>query len=210
MKYISVLLSFLVGIMLSQAALTSDTLPDPMANYTIEDITWTVNVNSDHDDLVTGTIEDVVNHLAIVDPEGFAVLNKSITDDIDVAPSGSSSVAFDKYNATGYLCEVYPGQANGTRVKYGIDYLRKVKGSPTKGPGPSACGRVSCSYEAAIWWCNNGPEDLTLDTYGRIADGAQDLVDSCSFYIKDSVYGDFNGIQFFEGNWTVIVRKNSC
>lgn len=107
-----------------------------MAGYTIEDITWTVNVDSDHDDIVTGTIEDVANHLAIVDPKGFAILNNSIADTIDVGSSGSSSVAFDMYNATNYLCNIYPGEAYSIRVKYGIEYLRKVKGSPTEGPGP--------------------------------------------------------------------------
>lgn len=37
----------------------------------------------------------------------------------------------------------------------GISYLRGVPGSPSNGPGPGNCGRVSCSYESAIWWCND-------------------------------------------------------
>jgi hypothetical protein len=37
----------------------------------------------------------------------------------------------------------------------GITYLREVPHKPAAGPGPGQCGRVSCSYKAAIWWCND-------------------------------------------------------
>lgn len=36
----------------------------------------------------------------------------------------------------------------------GINYLRSVPGQPANGPGPGNCGRVSCAYDSAIWWCN--------------------------------------------------------
>ncbi|KAG8424721.1 hypothetical protein J3458_001492 [Metarhizium acridum] len=41
------------------------------------------------------------------------------------------------------------------RIEEGIEYLRGLAGVPRNGPGPETCGRVSCSYQAAIWWCNN-------------------------------------------------------
>ncbi|KAI3395804.1 hypothetical protein diail_817, partial [Diaporthe ilicicola] len=202
MKYIIVLLSALMGIMLSHAALSSDTVADPMDNYTIEDIKWTVQISPDRNDTVTGTIQDVADHLAFFDPKAFDILNKSIADSVEARPFGAPGVAFDVVNGTGYLCNIYPSTANGTRVEDGIEYLRKVKGSPTNGPGPGACGRVSCSYNAAIWWCNDNDYALTLDNYGKIADGAQDLVDDCSFYLDDGTRGAFDGIRFFDPKWS--------
>lgn len=36
----------------------------------------------------------------------------------------------------------------------GIRYLRGVRGQPHEGPS-GKCGRVSCSWGAGIWWCND-------------------------------------------------------
>lgn len=51
---------------------------------------------------------------------------------------------------------------------------------------------------------------MVLDTYGRIADGAQDLITDCCFIQDDGDYGVFNGVQRFGGNWNVVVQKSSC
>lgn len=45
--------------------------------------------------------------------------------------------------------------AETSHIKEGIDYLSKVSGKPRSAPGPGKCTRVSCSYLAAIWWCND-------------------------------------------------------
>jgi hypothetical protein len=40
-------------------------------------------------------------------------------------------------------------------IEQGIKYLRGVPGQPSLSPAPKNCGRVSCAYECAIWWCND-------------------------------------------------------
>lgn len=67
----------------------------------------------------------------------------------------------DTNNETSHLhkrldvtCNNYD-QAISSRIKEGIRYLRGVNGKPSNGPGPGNCGRVSCSYNSAIWWCND-------------------------------------------------------
>ncbi|KAK1674640.1 hypothetical protein BDP55DRAFT_633074 [Colletotrichum godetiae] len=40
-------------------------------------------------------------------------------------------------------------------VAAGVTLLLRVPGQPQAGPGPESCGRVSCSYGTAIWFCNN-------------------------------------------------------
>ncbi|KAL4932531.1 uncharacterized protein BDV17DRAFT_254644 [Aspergillus undulatus] len=35
--------------------------------------------------------------------------------------------------------------------------------------GPGACGRVSCSYDAAIWWCNDVGFVRSLRCQGSVA-----------------------------------------
>lgn len=51
-----------------------------------------------------------------------------------------------------------------------------------------------------------------LDSYGRIADGAQDLITDCCFIQgeDDDKYGLFNGVQRFGGNWNVVVQRSKC
>lgn len=49
------------------------------------------------------------------------------------------------------------GMHNGAlsnRIKDGVDYLNKLKPEhPANMPG--GCGKVSCSWDSAIWWCNH-------------------------------------------------------
>ncbi|KAM5343431.1 hypothetical protein ACJ41O_011968 [Fusarium nematophilum] len=45
--------------------------------------------------------------------------------------------------------------ADSVAIKDGIIYLRKLKGRPINGAGLNASGRVSCSYNYAIYWCND-------------------------------------------------------
>jgi hypothetical protein len=55
-----------------------------------------------------------------------------------------------KYNCFGPY-----GLAKSIAINQGITYLRKVKGNPRASAGPSRCGRVSCSYNSGIYWCND-------------------------------------------------------
>lgn len=53
---------------------------------------------------------------------------------------------------------------------------------------------------------------MTLDSFGRIADGAQDLMNSCAFSQDDGHIGPFSGNQAFGrkdvNEWWTVVRKN--
>lgn len=85
----------------------------------------------------------MANHLAIVDPEGFAIVNKSIHEAINAPPPGRSAASYSAsdspgmYDPTDYTCNPFSGGfAEGLRIKYGVEYLRKVKGTPGASPGP--------------------------------------------------------------------------
>lgn len=58
------------------------------------------------------------------------------------------------YTPTKSYCDIF-SDAKCDAINNGISYLFKVVGSPSEGPGPGACARVSCSYKSAIWWCND-------------------------------------------------------
>lgn len=109
------------------------------------DLEWIVPISPDRNDTVIGTIQDVANHLAIVDPEGFAAINKSINEAVIAPSSGLSSVSYSsndvlpapgEYDPTDYTCNPFKDLVSGTRIKYGVEYLRKVAGTPGSSPGP--------------------------------------------------------------------------
>lgn len=101
-----------------------------------------IPISSYHNDTVVGTIQDVANHLAAVDPEGFLAINKSINEAVAASSLDHSTVSYSssdssgEYDPTDYSCNPFHDLVSGIRIKYGVEYLRKVKGTPGQGPGP--------------------------------------------------------------------------
>lgn len=76
-----------------------------------------------------------------------------------------SSRAPSDYTPINLDCWVNMNKYDRASVYYiwqGIDYLESVPGTPGNGPGPGNCGRVSCSYSSAIYWCNDVSSLSTL------------------------------------------------
>lgn len=107
----------------------------------------------------TGTAQDALTAMAAVDPSGAAAINGTINAAINSTASYQSYLAPPRaaYVATDRFCNSISGgsKAAYSRVQQGISYLGAIPGTPTNGPGPGSCGKVSCSYNAAIYWCND-------------------------------------------------------
>ncbi|PHH74360.1 hypothetical protein CDD80_3121 [Ophiocordyceps camponoti-rufipedis] len=95
------------------------------------------------------------------------------------------------------------------RVREGIGYLRRVRGQPNSQAGPSRCGRVSCAYNSAIWWCNDDRRPKALNSFAAIADGAQLLVKRCVEWMNPQPEA-FGGQAFHPTGWNVIIRQDNC
>ncbi|KAM6536093.1 Hypothetical protein NCS54_00473500 [Fusarium falciforme] len=91
-------------------------------------------------------------------------------------------------------------------IRKGIEYLRKVKGKPVNDPGK--CGRVSCSYNSGIYWCNTSSGKKTLNSFGSIADGAQAVHDKC--LDPDGQFCWVRGRASHTTNWNVLVTGQQC
>ncbi|KAI1082123.1 hypothetical protein F5B20DRAFT_47770 [Whalleya microplaca] len=71
-------------------------------------------------------------------------------------------------------------------IKNGIEYLSSLPDSvlcsnqPAPSPGQGSCGRISCSYNSAIWWCNDSPQTVEF-ACNLFAKYAQDIVDNCAY-----------------------------
>jgi hypothetical protein len=98
---------------------------------------------------LNGTVQDIYARLIEINPtydRDFAARVPQARSNDDEAPHLQKR--FD------IKCNNH-GSANLKLIKEGIAYLYGVRGKPTIGPGPGKCGRVSCSWSAAIWWCND-------------------------------------------------------
>lgn len=93
--------------------------------------------------------------MAVYDPAGAAAINASVQSNDTASNFELLTQPNEDYIATDRFCNIGGGRASSYRIKQGIEYLGTVPGSPGQGPGPGSCGRVSCSYGAAIYWCND-------------------------------------------------------
>ncbi|KAK0121884.1 hypothetical protein ONS95_010162 [Cadophora gregata] len=74
-------------------------------------------------------------------------------------------------------CDKFPSNwkdASAARIKEGITYLRNFNGICNT--GPKACVRISCSYNSAIFMCNDNDHRLDLSC-AYMASYAQDILD---------------------------------
>lgn len=130
-----------------------------MPGYTVQDLEWEVEVFPGEFHNFTGTVQDVHRQATQLNARWAETLLKR-------QPTEASNIhARGGHKPTGAWirtdCKPPFGWKPGrTRAALeGINYLEGLPGSPVSGPGPGLCGRVSCSWDTAIWWCNDVREN---------------------------------------------------
>lgn len=151
---------------------TRSQLPDGYEEVPIE---WEVRAFPDGDVLhMNGTAEKVYSELITLNPR-FDSDFLAARDEEEEDSNEVSLEARDKCSRDWSLvrCNTNRGSGKTEAIKDGISYLRKIGGKPSLPAGPAKCGRVSCSYASAIFWCNDNKRRKTLGSYDSIANGAQ-------------------------------------
>jgi hypothetical protein len=89
-------------------------------------------------------------------------------------------------------------------------YLRGVKGDCSNQAGPGNCGRISCSWNSGIWWCNDN-----LVTYTRPCSYFADYVDILNMQCRwDLNHGSGDKLYMISGqifdsdNFNVIIARH--
>ncbi|KAL2848590.1 hypothetical protein BJY01DRAFT_246313 [Aspergillus pseudoustus] len=124
---------------------------------------------------LNGTVEQVYAKLVEINPN-YDDDWKDEGDNENAEP-GLQTRDDDDYYVNPLTCinpEIGPFKKH---VMSGIKYLRKVKGRPHL--PANSCGRVSCSWDSAIYWCNDKDHDAYIPSFNNIADGAQVIVNEC-------------------------------
>ncbi|GAB1309857.1 Ecp2 effector protein domain-containing protein [Madurella fahalii] len=179
-------------------------LDAPIPGYGVEEIQWEVQAFPDGPMMnITGSLEQVRSELIKINPNYDDFVSLKVEHDVDARSLEKRFGPVCGGGGYGW------GPAFTDAILTGILYLRGVSGRPTQGPGPGNCGRVSCSENSAIWWCNDNRFTFSLPGFNTIADCAQVLVDACNGSngagVLSVVGQNFNG-----DNWNCIVRGDSC
>ncbi|KAL2688959.1 hypothetical protein Neosp_003009 [[Neocosmospora] mangrovei] len=159
---------------------------------------------------LTGTVEEVYPQLLDLNPtydQDWAGHDDETDDEGFVDPEkrdsdNPASVLWKRstFKSSNINCKKYTW-ASCHFIRKGIEYLRKVKGKPVNDPGK--CGRVSCSENSGIYWCNSASGKKTLNSFGSVADGAQAVHNKC--YDPDGQFCWVRGKAWHTTKWYVSV-----
>jgi hypothetical protein len=110
-----------------------------------------------------GSVQDVLLQLETDYPDFAAKTHDKITAILETVaeegeapppPETSPAVPEGLTKRDHNICFTWPN-GKEVRMRENIGYLYGVPGRPWLAPGPRVCARVSCAWNAAVWWCND-------------------------------------------------------
>ncbi|KAH8668937.1 hypothetical protein BX600DRAFT_496930 [Xylariales sp. PMI_506] len=164
------------------------------------DITWVGNV-TDGGPNVTFTgqnLHDIESQIAAIQP-GFS-WNTTWFAKNTMPMNPKINTHLEKRVEGDFYCNV-GGVTYATTdpLEEGIQYLHGIPGDCHLGPGPALCSRVSCSYDTAIFYCNDNSYDIYVPC-STLGDRASDIWLACfqaPYFVRGQV--------FDTDNWNVAV-----
>ncbi|KAL8391924.1 hypothetical protein RB595_002217 [Gaeumannomyces hyphopodioides] len=206
--------------------------PAELDGYEIYNTTWVAEVRPQGEVVeLNGTLQQVHAQLLRLNPnynadfhinmeglrhihEGWSMfcINAGCPPTTTTTTTTSSKLLQDDtvYTFRGFVqtkCLHHDSLARMKAIDEGVWYLRNVRNArPKNGPGPNNCGRVSCSWAAGIYWCNDHDEELEVYEFNTIADGAHWAAHMCQFHPPGVEVIKWGGGQALHvDNWRVVV-----
>ncbi|KAL8329670.1 hypothetical protein RB597_005108 [Gaeumannomyces tritici] len=101
------------------------------------------------------------------------------------------------------ICDHPLERAGVDAIREGIAYLRTILGQCRADPGPWSCGRVSCSWNSAIHYCNDNSEEH-WEPCRWIGDVAEGIIRLCENN------GGVSGEARDQRRWYTVVGRGNC
>ncbi|KAL0474013.1 hypothetical protein QR685DRAFT_470459 [Neurospora intermedia] len=120
--------------------------------------------------------------------------------------NGDKATYNGPYTYTTHYCGAPRTWATVSAIHDGESYLYGLQGQPRL--AANKCSRVSCSWNSAIVVCNDNNHDITLRSWGSIAEAAYFLTGKCFKYMGGQTR--IGGQVFFKERWTVFITVNKC
>ncbi|RDL38352.1 uncharacterized protein BP5553_02692 [Venustampulla echinocandica] len=197
MQLTTIVLSLFGFFIVARAADSDLNLPYPLVPFQYNGILGGHNVQ------LNGTIQDIYAQMKELHPD-FELEHA-----IQSRAEASNLTTHDIANTFDYYCCPVPGHkwqwALGPHILDGIKYL---KGIDICDVGASSCVRIGCSWNSAIYLCNDNRFKIT-PMCNYIASYAKDLIDKCSEYPPVHTFLTC-GQEFDTDGYNVIVREDRC
>ncbi|KAK1829440.1 hypothetical protein QBC39DRAFT_287346 [Podospora conica] len=138
-----------------------------------------------------------------VSPGKIAILNGTVQEVIAQAQAINPDFALQEVK----FCNNFGG-AGVDYIREGTRYLKRLSGQANMRAGPRVCSRVSCSYDSAIYLCNdnNGAKSVTWD---GVANSAYHITEICPWGYMDG-YTWTSGQNFEKSLWNTLVKEERC
>ncbi|KAI3332150.1 hypothetical protein HD806DRAFT_184132 [Xylariaceae sp. AK1471] len=211
-------MKFLVAIFASLAiGAAIDGLPKGMsvrsllpANYTIKPITWTGPIVPGGENYsFQGTVQEVFAQANAIRAKLGFPLEPHPTSNTNTTVFSRNEDSLTARQWDKDICNVgLPGSAAAHIIDDGIKFVSKSTADCSLGAGPGTCGRISCSYNAAIYWCNDNNHQASWKCHD-FATFAKSVRNHCTWtdeQLSLEVWGQSFDIQ----NFNVMVGKDTC
>ncbi|KAF2425299.1 hypothetical protein EJ08DRAFT_663631 [Tothia fuscella] len=96
------------------------------------------------------------------------------------------------------------GSTKHLAVNETLQYLSERPGQLVMGGGHGVCKQISCSWDTAVWACNNTPDSHTV-SWCEVVEMLRNLQVLC-----DAGEVRTNGQVFSTDNWHLILRDGRC
>ncbi|KAF9881493.1 hypothetical protein CkaCkLH20_00639 [Colletotrichum karsti] len=177
----------------------------PIPGYDVFIPEWEVKATPDGETLrINGTVEEVVAELEQINPHyrrSIGLDDPTLMARQQEELEKRQMVQFHRQNG---ICDHFRGADTG-QIMAAVQYLNWVTGRPRNGGGPANCGRVSCGYKTAVWFCNDAPQPRELRSFRDISDGVYAIQNVCHKSRKS-----YSGQAFHVDMWNVIIRWEDC
>ncbi|KAI8246715.1 hypothetical protein K4K57_005474 [Colletotrichum sp. SAR 10_99] len=130
----------------------------PIPGYDVFVPEWEVRAHPSGDALrLNGTAEEVIQQIEKINPDfkrSFNIYDLPGQEEEIKSPHELQSRAVTTFPLDRVICDNFE-PAKSSEVMSAVRYLNDIGGRPKNGGGPANCGRVSCGYKVAVWWCND-------------------------------------------------------
>ncbi|KAH7131336.1 hypothetical protein EDB81DRAFT_950651 [Dactylonectria macrodidyma] len=167
--------------------------------------------------VIPGPIKDVFSETSVVEgglysrelEEPEQVKKDERPDEMDIDDFHASN-NFDKRAKEGETNCRWGGRGSAATlaIRDGIDYIKDnwFGANCVVEAGPKKCQRFTCSWNSAIWLCNDTKKKINVPCR-YIAYSAEKIIDKCGWYDWEP---RVQGQRFHNQDWNVIVGKDSC
>ncbi|KAK6226431.1 hypothetical protein QIS74_02478 [Colletotrichum tabaci] len=165
---------------------------------------WEVQAKPGGDKMILkGTVEEVLDELHGINPNYEQDFGLDLSSPTYLSQPAPAVEKRDDFRDAHFQCNVTI-MADARVIADGAKYLKGVKGQPRGDPGPNSCGRVSCSWKSAIWFCNDNTHSISAGSYQMLADGTYHIMKQCTA-------GEWvSGQTWHKDNWRVLVGRDKC